>query len=337
MKQVSVLVTGSSGFIGRHLAGYLVDSGYNVAGLDVEPLQAAPWRTIECDIRDRDRLTAVLEEERPELVAHLAARTDLDGLTVEDYSSNIEGVAALLAAIDAVGSVRRCIFTSTQLVGPPGVRLPADDGYAPTTPYGASKAVGEQLVRTWRSPIEWCMVRPTTVWGPGMNAHYQRFFRHIRRGTYVHIGRRPLTKSYGYVGNTAFQYRSLLEADTALVDRRTFYLADYERIRLRDWVDALSRELNAPPVRTLPEAPARWLARAGDLMSRAGWSGIPFTSFRLNNIMTEYTVDTSALHAICGVLPYDQAAGVRATAEWLRQAELRASRSKMVGEAEWGC
>jgi nucleoside-diphosphate-sugar epimerase len=319
---VKVLVTGSSGFIGRHLAGHLHKQGYDVVGLDIRPAPDASWPTVTCDIRAADPLRDALTAVRPELVAHLAARTDLEGATVADYDANTAGVRALIDAVMATDSVRRCIFTSTQLIARPGQPRSADDDYAPTTPYGASKAAGEQIVRRWDGPITWCIVRPTTIWGPGMNAHYQRFFRHLRRGTYFHVGRSPRHKSYGFVGNTAHQYRRLLEVEAALVHRRTFYLADYRPISLRDWAENLARQMGAPRIRTLPESGARALAHAGDVFAGLGWRSFPFTSFRLANILTGYTVDTSELERIVGPLPYDTAAGVQATVAWLWNAHI---------------
>jgi GlcNAc-P-P-Und epimerase len=319
---VDVLVTGSSGFIGRHLAAHLMERDWRVTGLDVVPAPDAPWHTVHCDIRDGTALAAAVSALRPAFIAHLAARTDLDGQTVDDYDTNTRGVASLLAAVNACEEVRRCIFTSTQLVGPPGHALPADDSYAPTTPYGESKAMGEEIARKWETPVEWCIVRPTTIWGPGMNAHYQRFFRHVARGTYFHVGMRRLEKSYGYVGNVAHQYEALLRAAAAEIDRRTYYVADYEPLCLQDWIEAFRAELDGPRIRTLPEPAARALARVGDVLAAAGWTGVPFTSFRLANILTEYQVDTKALRSICGALPFDQLAGVRATAQWLRHQQV---------------
>ena len=66
---------------------------------------------------------------------------------------------------------------------------------------------------------EWCLVRPTTVWGPGMSAHYQLFLRMVQGGYYVHVGHDQLWKSYSYIDNIAFQYwRLRKDLEILLVD-----------------------------------------------------------------------------------------------------------------------
>src|SRR6266849_2379062 len=205
-----VLVTGTSGFIASHLAAALARRGYRVLGLDlVDPPRPLPGvEYVCCDIREPDPVVRRVTAFAPEAVLHLAARTDLDETKdLNGYASNISGVEHVLSAIRATPSVRRAICTSSQLVCRIGQTPAHDEDYQPTTLYGQSKVRTEQI---WRrddgAGIEWCVVRPTTIWGPWMNAHYLRFFRMIRDGRYVHIGRGPKLKSYGYVGNTITQY-----------------------------------------------------------------------------------------------------------------------------------
>jgi nucleoside-diphosphate-sugar epimerase len=266
-------------------------------------------------------LIALVGEIAPDAVIHLAARTDLDEKRrLDAYAANMEGVRNLVTAIAATPSVRRCIFTSSQLVCRVGYRPHHDSDYCPTTLYGESKVRTEQIVREADGGVdEWCIVRPTTVWGPGMNQHYRRFFDLIQKGRYFHIGRRPLYKSYSYVGNIAFQYLQLLAAPKQNIARRTFYLADYRPIELAAWANAFQSALGAPRIGHMPRALARILARIGDTIYALGFHHFPFTSFRLNNILTEYCFDLSPTESVCGPLPFSLEEGVRATVEWIRQ------------------
>ena len=316
------MVTGSSGFIGSHLVRALVDQGNNVMGLGLRrpdaEMDVYPFE--ECDLLDRPRLAGIISDFSPDAVAHLAARSDLDEkASVEGYAANVQGVENLIAAIRDTKSVKRCIFTSTQLVCRVGY-VPKDDrDYCPNTLYGESKVLSENTVRQEDGGgVEWCIVRPTTVWGPGMNPHYQRFFRMINNGTYFHVGRRPLYKSYGYVRNVAHQYLKLLGAAADEVHRQTFYLADYRPISLRDWADAFQQEMGARPIRTFPEPFARMAARSGDMVNLFGFRRFPFNSFRLNNILTEYRYDLSKTEKVCGETPYSMEQGVSETVRWLR-------------------
>lgn len=321
-----VLVTGASGFIGRHLVARLTGEGYDVAGLDRLPAPPGTGGThYACDLLNAAELERALKDAAPEALVHLAARTDLDGASVADYSANVDGVANLVQAIRAVGTVKRAVCTSTQLVCRIGYRPAHDEDYRPSTPYGESKVRTEQI---WRAGggggTSWCLTRPTTIWGPHMNPHYLRFFRMIRDGRYVHVSGGPRRKSYGYVGNSVYQYQKLLEAPAERVQGKVFYIADYQPLELEHWAERFRGELSAPPIRTLPRALAAGGARVGDALVKLGWKRFPFTTFRLTNVLTSYQADLSATQDVCGPLPFTEDEGVALTAAWLRETwELR--------------
>jgi nucleoside-diphosphate-sugar epimerase len=272
------------------------------------------------DLLDRDRTLSALKEASPDHVVHLAARTDLDGLTEGDYADNTIGVENLLAAIRAVPGIHRAICTSSQLVCRIGYRPAHEEDYAPTTAYGRSKVRTEQI---WRAAdgggTVWCLVRPTTIWGPGMSAHYLRFFRMIRDGRYFHVGGGPTYKSYGYVGNTVQQYLRLLDAPREKVQRRMFFLADYQPFALEDWTNAFQLAMGAPRIRTVPRGLAGAAAKIGDLINLAGFQEFPFNSFRLNNVLTVHQVDLTATREVCGAPPFTMAEGIEETVAWLRK------------------
>ena len=141
----------------------------------------------------------------------------------------------------------------------------------------------------------------------------------ISDGRYFHVGRRPLRKSYGYVGNVVHQYIKLLQAPAERINTKTLYLADYTPISLREWTSLIGRELGGGPIRTIPEGLARVAAYCGDIINFLGYIDFPFNSFRLKNVLTEYQVDLSNTENICGDLPYTLQQGVRETVEWYKQ------------------
>jgi nucleoside-diphosphate-sugar epimerase len=251
------------------------------------------------------------------MVIHLAARTDLDDTRIEGYAANIDGVRNLLSAIRATSSVRRAVFTSSQLVCRPGFVPKTAQEYSPHTLYGESKVLTEKIVREGHGGgVDWCLVRPTTVWGPHMGPHYQRMLELVRRGRYFHCGKGRMLKSYSYVGNIAAQYSALLEAPASAICGGTFYLADYIPLSLRDYADELAKAMNAPSIPTLPLPVARALAHIGDVLNGVGWRAFPFNSFRLKNILTEYVFDLRPTSDVCGPLPYTFREGVEATGKW---------------------
>jgi nucleoside-diphosphate-sugar epimerase len=313
---MKVLVTGSAGFIGQAVVRTLHAKGWSVAGLDC----AAP-ADYTTDLLDRERLIRDVQDLAPEALVHLAARTDLDEkINLRGYAANIEGVENLIEAIKATPSIHRAIWTSSQLVCKVGYVPRHDTDYNADTLYGRSKIRTEQIVRKADGAgREWCLVRPTTVWGPGMSTHYQRFLSMIQRGYYFHVGRAPLWKSYSYIGNIAFQYARMLEAPAERIHRKTFYLADYEPLDLLAWSDALQRAFGSRPITHMPLPIAKALAVIGDIANTAGFHRFPLNSFRLNNVLTQYRFDLEPTREICGELPYTMEQGVAETARWFRQ------------------
>jgi nucleoside-diphosphate-sugar epimerase len=316
---MKVLVTGSSGFIGQALMRRLTASGFEVFGLDRDPSATSHY---VCSILDAATLGKIVGNLAPDALVHLAARTDLDERTDLDggYAANIDGVRNLIDVVRATPTIKRAIWTSSQLVCRVGYVPHDETDYNADTLYGKSKILTEQIVREQDGgEREWCLVRPTTVWGPGMSAHYQLFLRMIQGGYYFHVGHQPLWKSYSYIENITFQYLRFLQAPAELIHRKTFYFADYEPIDLMAWCDAFQRALAVRPIPHVPVGLARALAWCGDAVNAIGIRGFPFNSFRLNNVLTQYRFDTAATEAVCGRLPYSMEQGVAETAAWLRR------------------
>ena len=295
-------------------------ANHDVIGLDVRaPADPPAYRFELVNVVDKRSVEALFRDSGPDAVVHLAAQTELNEAAPDSYDANTVGVLNILEAIRACGTVRRGLFISTQLVCHVGYKPRHDDDYAPTTKYGESKVISERLVReNDGGGAEWSIVRPTTVWGPGMKDHYCRVFRMIERGRYFHVGSKPLFKSYGYVDNATHQLLKMLSVDRSQIHRRMFYLSDYEPMSLRAWADAFQRELGAPAIRTVPEPFARGAAALGDLMNMVGMKRWPFNSFRLNNVLTEYIFDLRATQDVCGPLPFTVEDGVKETARWFR-------------------
>jgi nucleoside-diphosphate-sugar epimerase len=321
-----VLLTGSAGFIGSHAMDALLAEGIPVRGLDILParLPGHHAHSDRIDLLDRAGLRRVFEEFAPTHVIHLAAQTNWDRFTDPDvyYAPNTRGVENLVAAIQSTPCVQRAVFTSTQLVCHVNYRPSHELDYAPTTHYGESKVQTEMIVRAASGGgVEWCIARPTTIWGPRMKPHYQTFLNMVRRGLYFHVGRDPLLKSYGYVGNTVHQYLKLLNAPKADIHGRTLYLADYEPLSLREWIITIQETYGARKVPTVPVAVAQMMARLGDGLNAIGISAFPFNTFRLTNVLTTYIFDVSETQRICGPLPYGMRDGVRHMIDWMRLLE----------------
>ena len=225
------LVTGGSGFIGTNVVASLLARGAEVRSLDAQPPACEDHRRVfrQVDLLDADAMREAFAEFQPVHVIHLAARTDLDGADVDAYPANTTGVGNLIAALARTPSVQRCVFTSTKLVCPNDHAVRSFDEYCPETDYGRSKVVSEKIIKQSASlSCEWCIVRPTGIWGPWFHVPYRGFFLMVARGRYIHPRGTDAPKSFGYVGNVVFQIEALLNASREKIHEQTFYLSDYE-------------------------------------------------------------------------------------------------------------
>lgn len=317
-----VLITGGSGFIGTNLVEHFSAQGCTVLNLDIAPprnrQQAHLWRAV--DLLDRQNLIRAVTEFSPHYLLHFAARTDLkETRNLAGYAANIEGVCNLIDAIRAASSLRRVIFASSQLVCRLGYTPRHELDYAPTTLYGISKMLGERIVRAADElGATWCLVRPTSLWGPWFDVPYKNFFSAIRRGIYVHPNGVNTLKQWGFVKNSVYQVERLLYASAESIHKKVFYLADYQPLELRHFANMVQEAFDAHPIRSVPPALLRLAARMGDLLQGIGWRNPPLTSFRYHNIITSELCDLTPLQAIVGDLPYNTAQGVQMTVAWMK-------------------
>lgn len=317
-------ITGSSGFIGSRVVAGLLAKGHEVTGLDRRAPTAdlPPGATyVEGDLLDRERMIASVVASRAEVVIHLAAKTGLREAPPDSphFAANTRGTENLMDGIRQAGTVRRALYTSTKYVYRGAPPAPHRE-YEPNTSYGRSKAAMEELV--WEADgaaAEWCIVRPTTIWGPGMSPHYRKFLRLVRAGRYVHFGAGDSLKHLGFIENTAAQIVGLALAPAEAIQRRVLYVGDYDAIRVGDWAEAFRVAFGAPPIRSIPLPLARLAALAGDGLVKCGWRKFPLTSFRFRNLTEDDLCEMEPTRAICGESPYSLAESAARTARWFNE------------------
>jgi CDP-glucose 4,6-dehydratase len=163
-----VMITGHTGFKGSWLSLWLARHGAIVAGyaLDppTEPSNFVVSRVEEvlaehhiADIRDRDRLGAVIDRFRPEAILHLAAQTVvLDGYATpaEAFSVNVMGTVTVLDVVRTLGRPCAIVAVSTDKVyanNEAGRPFTEADALGGCDPYSASKAAAELAVEAYRS------------------------------------------------------------------------------------------------------------------------------------------------------------------------------------------
>lgn len=114
---MKVLITGSSGLLGRILSSHLVSQGIKVVGLDIkaskEPLSSDYFHFYNCCITDRDRLESIFDVEHPTHVVHFACTFNKVRDPEKEYKIDIGGSRNVLEVVNRTPSVRQLVYSSS--------------------------------------------------------------------------------------------------------------------------------------------------------------------------------------------------------------------------------
>ena len=167
---MKILITGANGLLGQHLVQALLHQQFTVVAtskgpnrLPFEPSEQFSYRSL--DITDELSLEKVMEEERPDVIVHAAAMTQVDECeknTELCEKVNVYGTTQLL--VDAEAFSKYIIYVSTDFVfdGLNGLYR-EDDDLRPVNFYGFTKMQAEAIMHT--SEIPWAIVRTCLVYG----------------------------------------------------------------------------------------------------------------------------------------------------------------------------
>lgn len=333
-----LLITGGSGFIGTNLIEKLRKEGkYELMSIDIVAPKIDSHKDIwkQVDLRKADEVMEAVMAFMPDYVIALGARTDLNGKTLDDYNANIGGVKNVLVALEKVANLKRLIYASSMYVCEPGY-MPKDfEDYAPHTLYGESKVETEKIIKGFKSSPStgsgtdcsngsnycWTIIRPTSIWGPWFGEPYDKFFRIVMNRMYFHMGERACKKTYGYIDNALYQILSILNAPEDKVNKKVFYLGDYEAYDITEWSNEIARECGFK----IPRIPyfcfmlAGWF---GDFLKLFGIH-FPMTSFRLHNMTTDNVHTVSPIQELAPNLPVSRVEGTKRTLDWIRNVKMK--------------
>lgn len=179
----TILMTGSSGFLGQAIAKGLADR-YRIIGLDLKRPKkpATDMETIEIDLTSEESVEAAVAEAgrrsggRFASVIHLAAYYDTTGEDNPKYQQvTVEGTRRLLKALRPM-ETEQFVFSSTMLVHAPspdkGVRINEDSPLDPPWAYPQSKAETEKLIAEERGDIPSVILRLAGVYDEDCRAAF---------------------------------------------------------------------------------------------------------------------------------------------------------------------
>ena len=176
---MKIAVTGGAGFIGSHVVDVLIQAGHQVSIIDNlwehgggQPENVNPLANFHrMDIRDA-ALQQVFEEERPDVICHLAAQHSVKISTddpAHDADVNIIGLINILQNATRFG-VRKIIFSSSGATYGTVEKMPVDENtiQRPESPYGITKMSSEFYLRFWKQMhgLDFTILRYGNVYGP---------------------------------------------------------------------------------------------------------------------------------------------------------------------------
>jgi dTDP-4-dehydrorhamnose reductase len=167
---LKILVTGANGLLGQHLVKLLLDNQYDVIATGRGPcrinfINNPKYIYYEADLLDEIAMYEIFSNERPEIVVHAAAMTQLDECeTQRELCENINVKATAMIALYAEEFSQQLIYISTDFVfdGEKG-NYKEEDACNPISWYGFTKVQAEGIIES--SSIPYVIVRTCLVYG----------------------------------------------------------------------------------------------------------------------------------------------------------------------------
>jgi nucleoside-diphosphate-sugar epimerase len=309
----SVLVTGATGFIGRHLCAELLHRGYRVRAAlrDVAKVPGGCEAFHLPDISAETDWSGALQG--VDAVIHLAGRAHVMRDNAADpldafRKVNAAGTARLGEAAAASGV--RMVFGSSVKVN--GEATEGDkafretDAPAPQDPYGVSKWEAEVALRRLAldEGLQVCIVRLPLVYGAGVKANFLQMVRAVAKSVPLPLGSIRNQRDLVYVGNVANALIACVEHPAAVGE--TYLLSDGKPVSTPELLRRLALAMDVPS-RVFP-FPVSLLVLLGKIPGKSG---------ALNRLAGSLQVDSGKIRRELGWRPpYSLQEGLKATARW---------------------
>jgi nucleoside-diphosphate-sugar epimerase len=331
-----VLVTGASGFIGRHLVRRLIERGDRVSCLvratsRIDELRSSGAQLIVGDATDRAGIERALAESQAVVVFHLAGL--LRAVRTADFArvnaGGIESVAA--ACADRAERPVLIVVSSLAAAGPSAGDQPRVEGDspAPVSAYGRSKLAGELAASRHAGEMEITLVRPSIVFGPGDRGVLEMFRPIARRGVHVVPGRKERRVSLIYVADLVALLLLTAEKGERLrpdgaPGQGIYFIAAQEYPTYAELGQAMARALGRKRARVvhMPGPLVRLVGLCGDALGRVrqrpGWVN---SDKMAEALAGSWTCSSAKARRQLGWSPAATLADrLRETAQWYRQA-----------------
>lgn len=321
-----IAVTGASGFVGPRVIAGLAEKGHTGYAISRREMINLPegwsWlpraQVLNGEILGRGNRAPPDWSIHLEVKQHVAAPTERD--RAEFQRVNVDGTREWLAWCTRVGVEKFAYFSTIKAVGESKTCQDETSDSAPSTPYGASKRRGEELIRSWVSESSQrhaLILRPAVIYGPGNRANIYSMVQAINRGMFFLVGRNENVKSMISVTNVAAAVCHLLERSKPGVD--VFNLVDGTNHTVRDIAQIVARQLGkSERIRSLPLGGARFAAGVAEVLKRGIGIDLPLSRSRLNALLETTHFSSRKLLETGFVHPQTTEQGLAEMVAWYR-------------------
>jgi UDP-glucose 4-epimerase len=277
------LVTGCTGFIGRHIVRFLNCRGSRIRGLSRQPPRVAGSRSIELfegDLSRPDTLQGAAENIDTIIHAAGLAHAAATGPPGIHSQITLEGTRHLLAEAEKCGVQCFIFISSIKAASEPGTGCLDETATGfPLDEYGLSRRRAEELILEagHRTGMHVCILRPALVYGPGCKGNLAGMLRWIDRGLFPPIPDTGNRRSMVDVRDLVHAVMLAVEnEDTA---GRTYFITDGEDYTTRRIYTAMCRALGkSVPKWSVPVPILRALGRVGDAVEAVLGRPVPYDS-----------------------------------------------------------
>lgn len=311
------LITGGSGFIGTNLCEYLYGKNIAYKNIDIaEPKmdrQKKNWEKI--DIQKHKELRKVMLSFKPDIIINLAAQTDTTLTDQVSHKVNYLGIVNIIKVLDETKLNCIVIHFSSMLVNDLGTPETKLQQLNSTSWYGRMKAFAEiQLNKS--TGINYCILRPTSIYGPHMGSPYYELFRMSQRRFSPPYPRNMGLRPFGFVGNLITQVEHVV-SNFSKYNGKTLYLMDRTDLNVKIITNKIRAVLGLRRPVTLHNFVFKIFALLGDILLYFNKNS-PLTSARYKNLITSQFIPNELNVELDSNEKTSLDDGIRATIDWIK-------------------
>ena len=322
LKNATVVVSGSTGFIGSHLIDYLVGKDCTIHAL-VRETSDQRWLNksgqVKIHIVDLAQSSPISCLEKADYLFHCAGLTKAK--TRDDYfCGNVYSCEVLYERCMAIGSNLKAIvhLSSLAAAGPSmrGEAAQEKNSCKPVTYYGESKLAGEKIAQKYSSLLPIVIIRPPVVYGP-REENFFVYLKMLSQGWNIKIGTTRRELSLVYVTDIV---RAMARAAVCYPkNEKIYYVTDGEHYFWSDISDSAMKILNVR-AKTLfiPEVLLTFLSSISEVLAWFGPKPALFDRQRVIDIcQTSWIASPKSFFESHKFQPeYNLVKGLKETVDW---------------------